>query len=102
VEAASNVVSTAFRLLCRGELEEKETKEYAVKNIMINLHSVYERTVQAVSHHSLTKNKVSKGEWAVFVAELDSILASIFSNLADHYPMATSSGGTLRMRNTIN
>jgi hypothetical protein len=102
VEAAGNIVSTAFRLLCRGELEEKEAKEYAVKNITLNLHSAYQRTVSALQHHSQTKDRVKEGEWAVFISELDAILAHTLSNLADLYPMAAPSGGTLRMRNIIN
>jgi hypothetical protein len=101
VEAASNVVSTAFRHLCKGDLEEKEAKEYAVKNITLNLHSAYQRTVCALKQHPQTKGRVKEGEWAVFISELDSILAHILSNLADLYPMATPSGGTLRMRNII-
>jgi hypothetical protein len=48
VETASNIVSTAFKHLCKGELEEKEAKEYAVKNIMLNIHSAYQRTVCAL------------------------------------------------------
>jgi hypothetical protein len=102
VEVAGNIVSTAFRLLCRGELEEKEAKEYAVKNITLNLHSAYQRTVSALQHHPQTKGRVKEGEWAVFISEVDAMLAHTLSNLADLYPMAAPSGGTLRMRNIIN
>jgi hypothetical protein len=102
VEAASNVVSTAFKHLCRGALEEREAKEYAVKNITINLHSAYQRTVCAIQQHPQTKDRVKEREWTLFVAELDGILAHILNNLADLYPMATPSGGTLRMRDIIN
>jgi hypothetical protein len=102
VEAASNIVSTAFKLLCKNELEEREAKEYAVKNITLNLHSAYQRTVCALQQHPQTKGRVKEAEWALFMAELDGVLAHILNNLADLYPMATPSGGTLRMRDIIN
>jgi CRISPR/Cas system-associated endoribonuclease Cas2 len=102
VEAASNIISTSFKHLCKHELEEREAKEYAVKNIILNLHSAYQRTACALRQHPQIKRRIKEEEWAIFVSELDSILAHTLNNLADLYPMATPSGGTLRMRNIIN
>jgi hypothetical protein len=48
VEAVSNVTSAAFKFMCRGELESKEAKEYAAKNIMLNVRSIFRHTIQAL------------------------------------------------------
>jgi hypothetical protein len=48
VEAVSNVTSVAFKFMCKGELESKEAKEYAAKNIMVNVRSVFRHTIQAL------------------------------------------------------
>lgn len=41
VEASSNVVSVAFKLLSEEKMEEKEAKEYAAKNIMLNVQAIF-------------------------------------------------------------
>jgi hypothetical protein len=60
VEAISNVVSVAFKFMCRGELESKEAKEYASKNIMLNVHSIYRQTFKALEGNELLRGKAAE------------------------------------------
>jgi hypothetical protein len=60
VEAASNVVSMAFKHLCKGEFEDWEAKEYAVKNITLNLHSAYQRIACALKKHPRPRTGLGK------------------------------------------
>ena len=48
VEAVSNVVSSAFRFLCKDNLTEGESKEFAAKNVMLNIHAIFRETHQAL------------------------------------------------------
>ena len=41
VEAVANVVSAGFHHLNQKDLEEKESKEFAAKNILLNIHSIF-------------------------------------------------------------
>ena len=45
-ESVGNIVSAAFKFLCKRDLEEKEAMEFAAKNILLNLHSVYKATMK--------------------------------------------------------
>ena len=48
-EAVANVVSVGFRHLCKDDLEEGESKDFAAKNILLNIHSIFRETVRGIS-----------------------------------------------------
>jgi CII-binding regulator of phage lambda lysogenization HflD len=48
VEAASNVISIAFNFLTEDKLKDLEAKDYASKNMMINMQSIYRETINAI------------------------------------------------------
>ena len=50
-EAVANVVSVGFRHLCKNDLEESESKDFAAKNIFLNIHSIIKETIKAVTEH---------------------------------------------------
>jgi hypothetical protein len=103
VQAISDVVSVAFRFMCRGELEEKEAMEDASKNIMLNIHSVFRETIRGFQDNPILKEKVGAEELkSSLILHVDNILSNILINLADSYPQAPASGGTPRMREAIN
>jgi hypothetical protein len=88
--------------MCHKELEENEAKEYASKNIMLNVHSIFRETVRTFEEHPLLKGKINFEEFINdFVMQVDNMLNNILINLADNYPQAPPSGGTLRMREVI-
>ena len=49
VESSSNIISAAFKFLCDGDLTEWEAKEYASKNILLNLNSILKATFKGIS-----------------------------------------------------
>ena len=101
-ESVSNIISIAFRLLCEGKLEERTAKEYASKNIVVNLHAVFRETYKRISSHFILKNKFNLPELKAELAyEIDLIIKNILANLADNYPQAPVTGGTPRMREVI-
>jgi hypothetical protein len=55
-------LSVSFKFVCSGELEGKESKEYAVKNIMLNLNSIFRKTMEALRQNRLIERKVNMGE----------------------------------------
>jgi hypothetical protein len=101
VEAISNVISIAFKNLCKGDLEGKEAKEYAAKNIMLNFHSIFRQTIAAFEEHEGLKTANVDAVKDDLVIQMDNILKNILINLADSYPQAPASGGTPRMREAI-
>ena len=54
-EAIGNVVSAGFKFLCKSDLEENEAKEFASKNIMLNINSIFKQTVNAIKSHTYLK-----------------------------------------------
>ena len=48
-EAVGNIISVAFKFLCKNELDEREAMSFAAKNILLNLNSIYKTTIEAVS-----------------------------------------------------
>jgi hypothetical protein len=105
VETASNVVSAAFRFLCKGELTEQEAKEYAAKNLMLNLHSVFSEVAATIKNNRLLRTKISEEQLQeikqVLVIEVENMISNVLINLADLYPQAQASGSTPRMREVI-
>jgi len=51
VEAASNVASVSFNAYERGLLKEKEAKEYASKNMMLNIQAIFGATINSIESH---------------------------------------------------
>ena len=47
----ANVVSVGFKHLCKTDLEESESKEFAAKNIFLNIHSIIRETIKAITEH---------------------------------------------------
>ena len=58
VEAVSNVVSAGFHHLNQKDLEEKQSKEFAAKNILLNIHSIFRQTIRAITQHKQLKESV--------------------------------------------
>ena len=54
-EAIGNIVSAGFKFLCKTDLEENEAKEFASKNIMLNINSIYQQTVKAIMENKQLK-----------------------------------------------
>lgn len=71
---------------------------------MLNLHSIFIKTVQAIeSHDGLKKLQLKMPEIKQgLILELESIVKDVLINLADYYPQAPVTGGTLRMNSAIN
>lgn len=59
-EATSNVTSVAFKFLCQGDLIEKEAKDYAAKNILLNINSIFLKTVTALEKNPVIREKLSE------------------------------------------
>lgn len=53
------MTSVAFKFLCEGSLSESEAKEYAAKNILLNINSVFNKTVTAIENHPSINNILS-------------------------------------------
>jgi hypothetical protein len=75
--------------------------EYASKNIILNIHSLLKQTYKALSRSPLT-NQTHHQLDLVLIRDIDGMVTSILTNLADLYPQAPATGGTLRMREVIN
>jgi len=89
--------------MCKKDLEQLEAKEYASKNIMLNVHSIYKQIISALQdNHSFGKSIDMEEVRSHLIIEIDNILNNILVNLADSYPQAPISGGTPRMREVIN
>ena len=56
-ESVGNIVSAAFKFLCKRDLEEKESMEFAAKNILLNLHSIYKATMKEIELLDIIKEK---------------------------------------------
>jgi hypothetical protein len=54
----SNVISIAFKFMCKGELEDREAKEYAAKNIMLNVQSIFRRTIEVLKQHDVLQHRI--------------------------------------------
>ena len=52
-----NIVSAAFKFLGKRDLEEKESMEFAAKNILLNLHSIYKATMKEIELLDIVKEK---------------------------------------------
>jgi hypothetical protein len=59
IEAISNVISIAFKFLCKEELGNREAKEYASKNMMLNMQSVFRRTIEVLKQHEILQEKIN-------------------------------------------
>ena len=77
----------------------------ASKNIMLNIHSIHRKTIEAIlSNEHLKEGKNIKDKERVredLIMEVDNIVNNILINTADNYPQAPPSGGTPRMRDII-
>ena len=104
-EAIGNIVSAGFKFLCKTDLEENEAKEFASKNIMLNINSIYQQTVKAIMENKQLKEmgNVENMEKIKLdlVMEVNNMVNNILLNTADNYPQAPASGGTPRMRDVI-
>lgn len=99
------MVSAAFKFLCKGDLSEGESKEYASKNILLNIYAVFRETVIAIENNPKLKKFVNSDRFKEMkenlIVEIDNSITEIMINLADNYPQAPASGGTPRMREVI-
>ena len=59
-EALGNVISAGFNFLNKKDLEENEAKEFASKNTMLNIHSIYKQTIKAIMENNQLKEKINK------------------------------------------
>lgn len=105
VEAVSNVASAAFKFLNREELTETEAKEYASKNVLLNVNSFFRQMSYAISVKPKLNAVIEQKKLDEFrlrlLKEMDSLLESILTNLADSYPMAPATGGSQKMRQNV-
>jgi len=46
VDVVENVISVSFNLLIEGKLKEKESKDYASKNLLLNIHSLFKEIMK--------------------------------------------------------
>jgi hypothetical protein len=60
LEAASNVVSASFKFVCKGELSENEAKEYAAKNLMVNIQAIFREVTYALKNNIFIKSILEK------------------------------------------
>ena len=60
VEAISNVVSVSFDFYANGKLKEGEAKEYASKNTMLNIQSIFGTTIRAIEKNQKLKESIIK------------------------------------------
>ena len=67
--------------------------------MMLNVHSIFKHTIEALNNNKVitTKTKIEDLKTNLII-EIDNILKNILINLADSYPQAPPSGGTIRMR----
>lgn len=63
-EATSNVASVAFKFLCQGDLIEKEAKDYAAKNMLLNINSIFLKTVTALENNPIIREKLPEDKRA--------------------------------------
>jgi hypothetical protein len=48
VEASNNIISAAFNFLLEGKLKESEAKDYASKNLILNMRSIFVETIKGL------------------------------------------------------
>ena len=103
VETIANILSASFNYLNSGRLEGKEVKNYAASNIMLNMQSIFYKTVEAVSALGPLRNsaEVLKKVKIDLVEKMERLMKNILINQQDNYPQAPITGGTLKMKNVI-
>lgn len=62
VESSSNVASVAFKILCEGKFTAQEAKEYAAKNILLNINAIFRETVKEIQKLALQPRLVNKAK----------------------------------------
>ena len=76
--------------------------EYASKNIMLNLHSIFRQVITAIENNKhlqkFVNMEVLRND---LIIRIENQINNILINLADCYPQAQASGGTPRMRDII-
>ena len=60
VEAASNIISAAFKFLDKNDLTGDEAKEYSAKNLMLNLHSICSQICSQLRSNTFFKNAIPR------------------------------------------
>jgi hypothetical protein len=80
-----------------GKLKENECKDYASKNILLNVHAVCRETFRSLKERGIIDGREKEVELAL--TELaDNTLTNAVRSLAPYYPQAPPSGGTPRIR----
>ena len=84
-------------------MESKEVKNYASANIMLNMQSIFYKTVEAVSALGPLRNsaEVLTEVKIDLVEKMERMMKNILINQQDNYPQAPITGGTLKMKNVI-
>jgi hypothetical protein len=49
VDVVENVISVSFNFLIEGKLKENESKDYASKNLLLNLRSLFREVMQTLT-----------------------------------------------------
>jgi len=64
VETSNNIASAAFNFFYEGKLKESEAKDYASKNLMLNVRSIFAETMKGISasqlFHHIDQSKKEK------------------------------------------
>ena len=55
VDVVENVISVSFNLLIEGKLKEKESKDYASKNLLLNTHSLFKEIMKTFTEYEIFK-----------------------------------------------
>lgn len=80
-----------------GKLKENECKDYAFKNILLNVHAVCRETFKCLKEREIIEGKEKEVELAL-IELTDITLTNAVNSLAPYYPQAPPSGGTPRIR----
>jgi hypothetical protein len=49
VDVVENVVSVSFNFLIEGKLKENESKDFASKNILLNVYSIFKESIKTLT-----------------------------------------------------
>ena len=94
-----NVASATFRLLAEQKLTDNQTKAFASKNFLVNIHALMLEVKEAVRH--FMKQEDVEDIIAKITTDVDESLMRILESILEHYPQAPAAGQTARMRDAI-
>jgi hypothetical protein len=94
----------SFRYLHEGKLKYNETKDYASKNILLNVHSLFYKIVSTLSKEGLLDSSEKEGmkKFEYDLQDLiDNNLKHVLINLMSYYPQPPPTGATFRIKEAL-